>query len=152
MKLTDDERDFLVDMGLALAGQDNACTADPIFMVQRCRRVYGIDADYTDQKAWIDEENREFVYDPDVDDGAPDDPSDDWFEEHGYTLVGYRDLWENVQPFFTRAAADRYIERYGYNLTGPEKPRVYVNSAYRNREWQAVRALLRRIGAEGGIG
>lgn len=151
MKLTDDERDFLVDMGLALAGQDNACTADPIFLVQRCRRVYGIDTDYTDATTWIDDEAIEFAPDP-SDPDRPTEPDDEWLEDHGYTLVGYHDQWENVQPFFTRRGAERYLYRNGHNLRGPEPPRVYVDSAYRNREWQAVRSLLRRIGAEGGIG
>jgi hypothetical protein len=46
--------------------------------------------------------------------------------------------WQNVQPFFTKDAADHYIYLNGHNLRAP---RIYVESAFRNAEWQALRAL-----------
>lgn len=100
----------LVSIGERLRTQDNRITADPIFLVQQQRRVYGVDHHYTDD-----------------------------FEEIDGETVGYKTIWEFVTCCFTEAAADRYIAENAHNLTDP---RTYVASAYRNREWIAVRAML----------
>lgn len=54
-----------------------------------------------------------------------------------------------MQPFFTRAGAEHYLEINGHNLRGPEPLRIFVESAYRNAEWQAIRALLLALAKEG---
>ena len=50
-----------------------------------------------------------------------------------------------VQPFFSMKAAQAYIEANSHNLTHPH---VYVGSAYRNKEWQAVREFLLQLNGE----
>jgi hypothetical protein len=50
-----------------------------------------------------------------------------------------------VQPFFSEKAAKAYIEANKHNLTNPF---VYVDTAYRNREWQAVRQVLLQLNGE----
>ena len=48
-------------------------------------------------------------------------------------------VFEFVQACFTEAAAQQYIDENKHNL---KKPRIYVYSGDRNREWQAVRKHL----------
>jgi hypothetical protein len=134
----------LKGMGEQIRTQDNLATADPIFAVQRCVRTYGLDLAWVDDYVWINGDGNEWCP---GEEGSPEDPDDEWFTDNDYRAVGYRDAWITVQPFFTRAGAQRYLEENAHNLTGPEPPRIYVESAYRNREWQAVRAFL--LGMEG---
>lgn len=129
------DRHMIALMAEQIRTQDNAITAEPIFMVQRCMRNHGIDTNYTDNAVWMH---------PGGDEVEPDLCSalDEWDHGYGrtwteqdiekwgnpnqYTLTGYADRWENVQPFFTRAGAEHYIEINGHNLRGPEPPRIFV--------------------------
>lgn len=68
---------------------------------------------------------------------------EDWCEGNdAWIKTAYKDSWENVQPFFTRAGAEEYLRVNGHNLRGTKDARIYVDSAFRNAEWQAIRALL----------
>lgn len=69
-------------------------------------------------------------------------PHFDLSDDLGLTRTAYQDSWENVQPFFTRKGAEEYLRINGHNLEGKEKPRIYVESAYRNAEWIAIRQML----------
>lgn len=127
-----------------LATQDNRATHEPIFIVQRKVREFGWDPDYCEARAFVShehdppvlaaEEPERFArfqagqFDPDVDG-----------DEDFWTLTGYRDRWEFVQPFFTLEAAEAYRASQAHNLG---ESRVYVGSAYRNHEWAFLRALL----------
>ena len=46
---------------------------------------------------------------------------------------------EFVQPFFSRKEASRYILENEHNL---KNPFIFVNTAYRNREWIAIQSFL----------
>jgi hypothetical protein len=159
----------LVQLGKALATQDNLATASPIFMVQQRRRVYGFDTAYDDgsHTVWLSDESNELsradlreMYFAALDHEDPgnrdrqlegwpapgtatDGDIDRFFEEHSgdfaLTRTAYQDFWDNMQPFFTRAGAEEYIRANSHNL---RHPRVYVESAYRNPEWQAIRVFL----------
>jgi len=59
--------------------------------------------------------------------------------QEDWTRTGFRWRWEFVQAFFTRQAAEEYLQSQAHNLG---EARVYVESAYRNREWQRLRELL----------
>jgi hypothetical protein len=121
--------------------QDNASTAHPIFVVQQRRRVYGFDPDYTDgaNVVWLD---------------ACNDCAEIGGEEAAaleaayqvtcevppeYCRTCYADQHEFVQPFLTRVGAEAFIAANAHRLTDP---RIYVDSAYRNPEWQMIRWLL----------
>jgi len=68
---------------------------------------------------------------------------EDWCDENeNYVKTAYQDTWENVQPFFTRKGAEEYLRINGHNLQGKEPPRIYVESAFRNAEWQMIRQKL----------
>jgi len=141
------------------------CTAYPIFMVQRKRRTWGIDPAYTENFTWFHGDDSDELYGADllaaerfyrshciapkyISDGiayGPGHSSADFGDCDYYShlrRVGYVDTWENEQPFFTRAGAERYIKENGHNL---REPRIYVECAFRNREWQAMREHLQRI-------
>jgi hypothetical protein len=47
--------------------------------------------------------------------------------------------WTNLQPCFTNAAAEAFIERQSHNY---RHLRVYVASGYDNPEWRIVRDWL----------
>ena len=124
-----------------MAGQDNLATLEPIFIVQQKRRIYGLDPNWSDHLAWLwdgsevatDEKELEAVL-------RENDMSQEEAEESGVLVqTGYLDTWVFVQPFFSAKGAEAYIESNRHNL---QEPRVYVGSAYRNDEWQAVRSEL----------
>jgi hypothetical protein len=126
----------LAAIGDALSAQDNRCTSLPVFMVQRHRRTYGFDPQYTeDCVAWLYSDECVEVTDEEFERlEAKWDESGD--EPDGYTRTAYQDTWGNVMPFFTEQAAQRYIKENGHNLSSP---RVYVESGYRNHEWNTIR-------------
>jgi hypothetical protein len=142
-------------MGERLRTQNNRITAHPIFEVQERKRVYGIDTDYDPKIAWMWPDEGEVSAELAV-------LAEAWYGDHGdepvveedgrggwvlsegrcdqLRRVGYHEYWEYVQPFFTEAGAQRYIEENGHNHRG--ELRIYAGSAFRNHEWQAVRAML----------
>lgn len=131
-----------------LRTQDNAITADPIFMVQRLERTYGFDSAYCENWMLHDGEGEEYLTDEIKSDWEAwdwDDISCDQFKEKhgvppgGLEKVHYRDTWVNVMPFFTRFGAEAYLKINGHNLG---KTRIYVESAYRNQEWIMIREWL----------
>lgn len=192
-------------MASVIAHQDNAYTADPIFVVQRHRRVYGFDPAYSDRVVYLtnddyvevdlstaprcprcqhpytvaqinndagiatcpgcsaslsNDECKKIMRDYEDALKCPKceeplsadevecehcdkcDSSFDLGDDLWLTKTAYRDSWENAQSFFTRQGAEDYLRINGHNLQGHEPPRIYVDSAFRNAEWQAVRALL----------
>jgi len=136
------------DIAKNLRTQDNLCTGDPIFMVQKLDRVYGLTSDYSERWMLLDDEGEEYL----TDKGKSDweawdcaDITDAQFEErngvHPRDLrkVYFRDRWTNVMPCYTRAGAEAYLKANGHNLG---KTRIYVVSAYRNQEWILIREWL----------
>jgi len=122
-----------------MKGQDNRCTADPIYVVQQKRRIFGVKHGYTDNFAWTDDDGNVIdCNDPEAEEmNEYYDNNYEWPE--GWTRTGYIEEWVFVQPFFSFIGAEKYIEANRHNL---EEPRVYVDSAYRNDEWKAVREVL----------
>jgi hypothetical protein len=129
-------------IGQLVRTQDNAITQDPVFMVQRCRRIYGMDVRYVDDCTWVHEDGGE-----EIDEEGRQVLEESW-QTNGCTFidgchrVGYLDVWENVQPFFTRKGAEEYLRSNGHNLKGPQEPRIFVESGWRNEEWQMIRKFL----------
>lgn len=146
----------MAQIGERIRTQDNRITAHPIFEVQEQKRVYGIDTEYDPKIAWLYSDESVEV------DSELAKLAEEFYEEHGAepeyeqgeagtwilsegnhdTLrrVGYHEYWEYVQPFFTEAGAQRYIEENGHNHRG--RLRIYAGSAFRNHEWQAIREWL----------
>lgn len=131
------------DIGRELLTQDNACTSDPIFMVQRHCRQYGFDPSYSDNVVWL-YSDESIEVDAEQAKALEDQYDLTGHEPDNRTRTSYQDSWENVQPFFTRAAAEGYIARNAHRLRGRLciEPRIYVESGYRNEEWIALRAAF----------
>lgn len=127
-----------------LRTQDNRCTHLPVFMVQRQVRDVGLDADYAEDVSWFHcDDQGEF-------DKEESDRLEAHFQETGespeeFIRTGWRVRWENVQPFLTEDGAKEYLRLNGHNLG---KTRIYVESGYRNGEWEFVRELLLALGRE----
>jgi hypothetical protein len=133
----------LTEIREQLFTQDNEITSDPIFIVQKKIRIYGYDPSQVDCcTAWVDDEGIETdkymdaYFESIYDDKGHTEIDDDGIT---YKRVHYIDRYEFVQPFFTRKAAESFINANAHNLT---EPRIYVDSAYRNHEWQAIRKML----------
>ena len=88
--------------------QDNRMTADPIFLVQQRKHIFGMDLDYVDDVAWIFDSEYEYYY---------GDTNPEFLEAlvyygenyempENWTRTGYIDIWEFVQPFFSLKAAE----------------------------------------------
>lgn len=131
----------LLEIGAALRSQDNAATAHPIFLVQQRHRLYGMSADYTEAFEWVHCEGP--VADEIEAAQLEDEYQNSLQEPDCWSRLHYYDSWEFVQPFLTRTEAEKYITSNRHNL---KDPRVYVDSGYRNDEWQLVRALLMALG------
>lgn len=140
----------LSDIAARMEGQDNLATEAPVFLVQQRRRIYGMDPQYADDSciAWLLEDEAEEL---EANEAVLREAEYERTGEvpDGLRRVAYVDVWESVQPFLSRAGADRFIEGNRHRLTAP---RVYVDSAYRNDEWVAVRAALLAVqGRQGAI-
>lgn len=129
------------DIGELIRTQDNRATADPIFVVQEKKRLYGLDPNYTEDTVWVhddgdckeaDSEETERL-DRLEDQGNPDE---DW------TNTGYVDRWVFVTACFTEQGCQDFIDANRHNLTDP---RIYVASAYRNEEFIAVRRYIKSL-------
>lgn len=118
----------LKEISKELKTQDNRGTSDPIFLIQEKKRIWGMRMDYAEDHEWIDQ-------DGEVCEG-------DYIDMSEYESVGYIDIWETVQLFFTEKAAQRYIDSNKHNLNNP---RIYVMSGHSNHEWQEVRNYLKEL-------
>ena len=141
------------EIAMEMVGQDNRATAEPIYVVQQRRRIYGMDpgcACSDDDVVWL--------YDGTelCEDTADDDTREEleiaraYYQLHGETpegweCTGYIDTYETVQSFFSEKAAQRFIEARKHNL---KNPRIYVDSAYHNPEWKAIRAFLLELSTD----
>jgi hypothetical protein len=120
-----------------LREQDNRITFNPQFMVQRKERTYGFDSNCSDNYIWLDRGDE--VCDEDLIAELNRKDSDYEDIDSRYYKCYYRDDWINVQPFFTEVAANEYISCNGHNLGGRENCQIYVESGYRNTEWEMIR-------------
>ena len=142
--MTPKEKHALALIGHELLTQDGQCTTDPVFVVQQRKRDYGYDPQFSDDGdiVWLNE-----GYEVDEDEWkkleAKYEETGDEPDDHYRTA--YKDRWEAVTVFFTDKAARKYIEANAHRMTNP---RVYVDSAYRNKEWQMIRMFLMNLARE----
>lgn len=125
--------------------QDNLATADPMYVVQHKVRDYGCDrsggdddvigtcyVNHDDCLVISEEQYVNFEME------GMDDEGDD-FNPKDWTETAWRDRWQYVTVAFTRKGCEDYISANGHNLN---ETRIYVDTAYRNTEWIAVRKFL----------
>ena len=121
-----------------LRTQDNRITANPIFVVQqKVRRP--VPEGYSCDGQWYDTRRGEAVTDIREEIHLSILASQGELDGDRYRWVCYVDDYVFVQPFFTEKGAEHYIKINGHNL---RQPRIYVESGYRNSEWEEVREHL----------
>jgi len=152
--ITRQQAKLIAELGQRLETQDNRCTRDPIFLVQRSVLDYGLDPDYCDDDhiGWIDEselvprEHWEKITKAFIE-GQPEIEIDGTtYVVDSLTRTGTKVRWETAAACFTEIGAQEYLDRNGHNLTGPEAPRIYVDSLFRNQEMIDVARLLVEVG------
>lgn len=134
-----------VGIGKALIADrydNDHCTADPIFTVQKHTLITGIDTDITDKIGFFSHDSGGMVTGEEA--AAMEAAYQETFEViEGYSRTGYNHEWRYVASYFTKAAAEAFIA--GKRHEG--EMRVYVDSAYRNYEWRAVQQFLMALAA-----
>lgn len=122
------------------ADNGDHCTRDPIFTVEKKRRIVGIDTDYAQTTGWFNTDGGEMI-----DAEHATELEAKWKEgadvPDGHIRSGYIDEWEHVSSYFTKEAAQAVVDAKA------DAFRVYVDSAYRNHEWQAMRAFMLSLAA-----
>ena len=135
--------DQLSKLRTELQTQDNAITADPLFVVFQEERIYGVSQDYqTDGYTWVGEDDSAVTADDDeakVLDKLLDDDRELSIGGVTFERVWYRIVPRFVTACLTRKGAEDYIACNGHNLTNPY---IYVESMYRNAEMIALRNHL----------
>jgi hypothetical protein len=122
--------------------QDNACTADPIFIVYERERIYGMDPEYSEDVVWINAHDY-FEADEKKTKALNRYWSKHYQNHRNWTRTAYIDRDRFDQAFFTRRAAEEYIQRNSHNL---KKPHIYVEHIdRRNPEMRAVRDFLEAL-------
>ena len=117
-----------------LRTQDNACTAEPMFVVYQIKRIYGIDPDYTEETTWTHSEGEEAALEALDDAGSPT-----IHDGTAYDRVGYIDIDQFVTVCLTQKGAEAFIARMKHRLN---KPHIDVDTFYRNEEMIALREHL----------
>lgn len=145
--------DALLEISRKLHSQDNRWTSHPMFEVRKHHEIYNVDPDDSDGFIWLDGFNN-LVTDTEL-----TAVLDREVEEHGFDYdyaissnaikdgVTYRRSYYQTKEvtvggatFFTRDAAEAYIKANQKRHT--EELYVFVESGFRNPEWQQVRDFL----------
>lgn len=115
-----------------LRTQDNRCTANPMFCVQRLVRDVGYDPQYADgNTVWINMESGDYEEVPPNTLGAEE--------------FGWKERWETVMVAFTEEGCREYMRLDGHNIKRRAykgETRIYVESWNRCPEMIAVREFL----------
>ena len=126
-----------------LQTQDNAITADPLFVVFQEERIYGVSQNYqTNGFTWVGVDDSSVTADDD--EAKVLDKLLDEDRELSIGGVTFERVWYRIVPrfataCFTRKGAEEYITRHCHRLTNPD---IYVESMYRNAEMTALRNHL----------
>ena len=143
--------DALLEISRKLHNQNNRITSHPIFQVRKLREVYNVEHDDSQGWVWLDDRNH-LVTDADLIAALDRGVEEDGFD-FGYSVtdtendVTYRRSYFRTKEvtvegatFFTQDAADAYIK--ANQKRHDEKLYVFVESGWRNPEWQQVRDFL----------
>ena len=107
-------------------GVSDHYTANPVFIVQKRERIYGLDPQYGSDYVWCDTANE---YDEaDAKTAKRLDALDNGCRETGkWEKIYYIDRWNYVCAHFTKEAAEVFIARKKHDY---DKLRIYVESQY----------------------
>jgi hypothetical protein len=128
-------------IGESLRTQDNRITSHPVFIVfQKIEMVVSEEHDH-DRIAWVWE----------CGDGEVEDRIAKRLEAlhqggrdtREYSRYAMKSINRFVTACFTEDGCKDYLQQNGHNLN---EPFIFVHSAYRNDEWQAIRNWLMTVG------
>jgi hypothetical protein len=127
--------EFLNCLATELQEQDNAYTASPIYCIQEEVLVTGIDTEYCETIGWFSSDGGGLA------DARKARALNRYYDRYGkepadWVRTGYEYVWRYTgRSYLTKAAAAAFVG-------DSKKHRVYVDSAYRNRELKEIRRLL----------
>lgn len=130
--------DQMQRIGELLNTQNNRATEHPLFIVQEREVICGVGEDHTDEFDWHDADN-DWVQAGDEKKVELEALEDSLEDTGSWQRVGYVTRWRFVTACFTEQGCQDYIVANRHNLNDP---RIYAASAYRNREFIAVREFL----------
>jgi hypothetical protein len=127
----------LRDLANEIKTQDNAITADPIFVVFEKKKIYicGMDHECADGFDWIDCDGDPVIR------SESGDETEDYFKLCGYEKAYYITVDRFVNAHFTRRSAEKYI-RENPHRHSRGKLHIYVDSMWRCPEMIALRNHL----------
>jgi hypothetical protein len=138
---SDENKAQLQRIGELIRTQDNRATSDPLFLVQQKKRIYGMDSNYCDDYEWLRKHNEnEYIEADRIERAGLDELQEQGEDLNGWEKIYYLEIWEFMTICFTEQAAIDYIAANAHNL---KEPRIYVASAYRNREMILIREFLK---------
>jgi hypothetical protein len=90
--------------------QDNRCTDQPMFIVERLRKDYGYTKGYTDLYEWVDPRDCESGAVDDLKSKRLDILDKNYRDTEPYEKIYYKERWEFVQCFFYRKGCGRLYQ------------------------------------------
>lgn len=136
--------DALLAIAKQVQSQDNSwhITSHPQYEVRHKVRVYGSDFQEEDGAIWIDKRISEPANQSAANLMEGKYRKDYTTETENFRRCPYKEVDETIQVFFSEAAARQFMQRNGHNYG---RMHLYVESGYRNAEWQAIRDFLLSI-------
>ena len=146
--VTDEQYDFLINLSELMQAQDNRITEHPIFCVYQKEKVIKPET-HASEWCWADSDGElaEEDVEEKIKEFKEDNPEstledeEDILEELGYSKFYYEinDVPVQGQSYFSENAAKRHIELNDYHYS---QPFTFVESAWRNYEWQTIREII----------
>lgn len=140
-----DIKKLLVEM----ADQENRATQYPLYEVQDVREICGPDLNNPDRTYYVCNTDSELFFESEgeLEEYLQDHDENSYeYERDDFSPMECEEYHYVVQTFLTEEAAELYIHNQSHNLV---KPRIYVNSAYRNFQLiQLVQELFNKYGVE----
>ncbi len=159
IELTDEMYDKLIELSTEMKTQDNRYTAMPfMFQVETTEQVAAYEG--CGDSIWVhpegetelksDDEIREYVFKHLSKENTPEKAKsilddmdeyecEEWLEEHEFYQVQVTTENRYQNTFFTARACQAHIDSNSYHYN---KPRVYLNHAWRNPEMNLITEFL----------
>lgn len=131
-----------------LRDQDNRCTSEVAFCVQRATFEGGFDPSCANEVMFVQDsepvlEDHWSALEKAYQAGEGRVTIGDWeYVIEELERYGFQRGWETVQVCFTEEGAKNYLRRNGHNLSRHGEPRIYVESFHRNVEMMTLRRIL----------
>lgn len=137
---------YILALSQQLHTQDNRCTSHPIFQVRDVKQVpclpeHADDTHWWDEEgsAVLDEELIKTLEDASLGGSYCTLEDDEDAPPYTYHCTYTKTLRQVVATFMTQQAADAWVKANEHRHNALE---IYIDSGFRNPEWQAIRDFL----------